>query len=440
MLKRSLKITASCVLVLSLAQANAAQAQETPTSLPITLATVQRARAILQEQVNAEAAIPVAKRPVVTSRQAALKVTLAVWHDRTDEITVWQITKQQKKVTVKEPKGQTVKVLTDNGVNTEFELSNRPELHVLAIKHPIFIDIGTARRPRFRLENVAYVPYSDFLATPEIVQAGADYLNANVQAVYDELRNLGVRSRAFPNLPLAQAIEPNLIKAIIAIEHVNAATLLNGNLEKYLKIFYVILASNQNQAYAYARSSASARGLAQFIPTTYQRLVKARPDLSLHKNFDQGMTDPYNAIKAELALLDSNLTLLPKATRQQHEGDERTIGAYLAAIYNGGSTRVRRAITRWGDKWAQDHATDLANLKQLERTQLAEASRLTRALANKKITAKEKKSLQAQYQAAKNKASQAKNDYATGLAGSLKRETAQYVAKYYLAYDYFAAR
>jgi hypothetical protein len=408
------------------------------TPLPLTLATVQRAKNILQEQVNEESKLPLAKRPIVNSRNAALNVSLAAWNEQTDEVIIIELTKQAKKATVKSPAGLTVKVLRDNGVNSEFEIVGRPELHVLALKHPIFTDIGTAKRPRFRLENAAYVPYSDFLATPEIVAAGAEYLNSNVQAVYDELTALGVRSKAFPDRSLAQAIEPNLVKAIIAIEHVSAASLLNGELKDYLKVFYVILAGNRHQAYAYSRSTASARGLVQFIPSTYNRLVKSRPDLTLVKNFEQGMTDPYNAIKAELALLDYNLTLLPSAVRQQHISDERTIGAYSAAIYNGGSTRVRRSIARWGDSWAKDHAADLSAFKKSSQTLTTEVSRLKKALTSKKLTTKDKAGLNAKLKTAQAELAKAKTNYASGLNTSLKSETVKYVAKYYLAYDYFS--
>ena len=67
---------------------------------------------------------------------------------------------------------------------------------MVAIRHPIFVSVGTTKRPRYKLEDVVYVPYSDDLATPEVVAEGMAYLDKNIKAVYDELNKNKIKSRA----------------------------------------------------------------------------------------------------------------------------------------------------------------------------------------------------------------------------------------------------
>lgn len=396
---------------------------------------IKQARALLQEQVNQTAQDKKVKPKIVTSREVALNLTLAVWNEVSGEIQFVKVKKNKLQVTTVSDHPYKFKVIRDNGVNTEFGVVGESNLHVLALIHPIFVDIGTVKRPKYRLEDAVYVPFSSYIEKPEIIQAGKEYLNKNVQAVYDELRALGVRSRAFSDLSLAEAITPEVVKSVIAIEHIGTSMLVFGNTQDYLENFYVVLATNENMAYAYSRSTASARGLAQFIPSTYASLVKKRPDLVLAKDFVQGTTDPYNAIKAQIAYLDLSLTELPQAVRQAHEGDSLTIGSYLAAMYNGGGTRTRRAIKLWGDDWAVDHRAQVAEFKKQASQAQYEVKRLKKSLTRGGLTVAEKKKLNAELQTYKNKVTSFTNQAATAESSRLKLETVLYVAKFKLVYN-----
>jgi hypothetical protein len=421
--------------VVNIAAPVQAQGTTTITEGQKIFAAVKRARTLLQEQVNQVALDKKVKSKTVTSRNVTLGLTLAVWNEVSDEIEFVKIKKFNLQITTVSDRPYKFKVVRDNGVNSEFEIVGESNLHVLALIHPIFVDIGTTKRPKYRLDDVVYVPYSSYLKKPEIIQAGKDYLNKNVQAVYQELRALGVRSRAFPDLSLAEAISPEVVKSIIAIEHIGVSLLVLGNTEDYLENFYIILATNENTAYAYSRSTASARGLAQFIPSTYASLVKKRPDLVLVKDFVQGTTDPYNIIKAQIAYLDLSLTELSQAVRQAHEGDGLTIGSYLAAMYNGGGTRTRRAIKLWGDAWAEDHRVQVAEFKKQASSAQYEVNRLKKALAKSGLTAAEKKKLNTELQTYKSKVISFTNQAATAESSRLKLETVLYVAKFKLVYD-----
>lgn len=415
-----------------------ARAQDTQPASPDLLAVVRRARALLQQEVDHERADPQREPVVVGSRNVHLRVKLALWNEHDDSITLVRLTKGEGSVLTVEHPTYAVHLKRDNGVNSEFTVTGHPELHVMALKHPVFVDISTGKKSRWRLDNVVYTPYSSFLETPAIVSAGEAYLDSQVRAAYTELRELGVTSLAFPKQLLADAIDPLVVESIIAIEHVSPSVLISGSVADYLAAFAVVLATNERSAYAYARSSASARGLAQFIPSTYARLVRARPKLKLEPSFERGTTDPVNAIKAEVALLDSNITALPPEARIRYETEARNLGALLAAMYNGGSTRPRRALAHWGDAWAEDHTVSLATTKATEKAALAEVKRLQRLLAAKGVTAAERAKYKQGLAAAKKQAAEAEAAYAAGTRANLRRETVLYVAKFYRLYDHLA--
>jgi hypothetical protein len=328
------------------------------------LHATEHARDLLQSQLDAQLSDPNHKLTFVTSRTAPVEVIVVLWNPDGDEYATVRLLKKGTSVTPILNEAYEFTVLKDNGVNTTFSVANRPDLYVVAVIHPVLTSVGTTAHPKYRLDQTVYVPAADYLLHPSIVKAGRDYLDWKVDAVYRELGELHVRSRAFPDQELANVISPTIVKAIIAIEHVSADALLKGDATAYLNRFYSTLATNEHRAYAYAKSTASARGLVQFIPATYKSLVRTRPELTLNSDFEQGMMDPYNAIKAEIALLDYNLSVLPAAVRNTYEAGGSSLGAYLAAMYNGGETRVRRAIARYGERWAQYHGNTAYGLRR----------------------------------------------------------------------------
>jgi hypothetical protein len=95
--------------------------------------------------------------------------------------------------------------------------------------------------------------------------------------------------------------------------------------------------------------------MAQFIPSTYNTLVKSRPGLGLIKDFKAGMGDHHNALKAEVAYLDECLADMPRSVRDSVRVNPLAAATVMAASYNGGSVRVRKAIANWGEDWDQSH-------------------------------------------------------------------------------------
>lgn len=318
---------------------------------------------VLQEQVDNQLVDAKYRAKIVKSKDVPIEIVLALWNPTNSETDLVRTIKVGKKITQLNGNNYLFKLVVDNGVNSKIEVTNRPDLKVIGLIHPVFADISSAKQPKYRLDNVVYIPYTELINNQVIIKAGEEYLYKKITAVYDELNSLGIRSLADPSKLITETIDPRIVITILAIEHVDSSVLINNSAENYVAKFYATLAVNEHNSYAYAKSSASARGLVQFIPSTYASIRKLRPQLTLPADFVQGMTDPYNAIKAEIGLLDYNLTLLPKETRITNSSSVLETGAYLAAMYNGGPSRVRKAINKWGDSWDSYHGNISTGLR-----------------------------------------------------------------------------
>lgn len=333
------------------------EAPAAPEAAPAAAGTVrsavERAKAMLAariEELNA------GKKPeIVATYDVWIDITLAVWDPGTDAVTLVEAKKNGFRIEAPIP----IKVKRNNGVNSEFLLED-PDDVVVGVRYPIFRNVTVnAKKPRYQLEDVVYVPYSSKLHTPETVAWGKEMLDANVEKAYAEFRAMGLRSRAFPDRLLVDVITPEQLEAIAIIEHLSEGSLLGANGRLAMESVYVVLGANQDDAYAYSRSSAGAKGLFQFIPSTYKLMI-ARKELKLDPDFETGMATPVNAIKAAVAYLDAELAGMPLAVKDLFAVDRDRVIEYLAAAYNGGGTRIRRAVTMWGDAWSEPHAAEIS--------------------------------------------------------------------------------
>jgi hypothetical protein len=163
-------------------------------------------------------------------------------------------------------------------------------------------------------------------------------------------------------------------------------------------------------------------------------MVRTRPDLGLIKDFHAGMADHKNAVKAQIAYIDSDLADM-SAVKQLYITDKAKAAEYLAASYNGGSTRVIRAYTTFGEDWQKSHKAQMnaadakqASLKSKILALLAQIKKGKDVKANNVTVAKLRSDRAAAIStvAALNKA-------------SLREETVGYVAKLKHSYAMFTA-
>ena len=316
---------------------------------------IARAKTLLQDRLLQKQQ---SQNAVITTKAVNdtwLPVTLAVWDKTTNQVSLREIMRKGKDVQALD--GLNVQVIFSNGVNSEYGTPGDTQIIVGNI-HPILKQKSTTQS---ELVPVIYTPYSEGIHTTSMVKSGHSYINDVVTQVYQELRTQQVPSGSLKGRLMVDVVDPETVKAIALIEHADTAT-MQVNPKEVAESFYVTVAANQNDVYAYARSSAGALGLVQFIPSTYNWLVKQRPDIGLIKDFETGMRTPTNAIKAQIAYLDLLIREMPEITPTIFDTQRSRVQEYLVAAYNGGSGKVRRALDEWDANVLGQQKTNLAEL------------------------------------------------------------------------------
>ena len=227
-----------------------------------------------------------------------------------------------------------------NGVNTKFTIV-QPQHHiVLALRRPV--RHGTTFR------EVVYTPYTDGLDIPAVRDAGLDYLKNVLREAKNDLIKRGVRP-----LSCNSFVSDETSVALAIIEHIDPLKFESGKYtpEKFIHETLVILGTNKQDAYRYSASKAGARGLFQFIPKTYKRMVQLYPRAGLNKDFIKGMEDHVNAAKSSLLLFDADLRVMTNGKKEQLMDDPQALGRFLASAYNCGSGKTRSAMDRHGEYW-----------------------------------------------------------------------------------------
>ena len=227
-----------------------------------------------------------------------------------------------------------------NGVNTKFNIVY-PEQHiVLAIKRPVRSGNG--------FKEVVYTPYSEDLDIPVIRKAGLDYLRNVLTIAKNDLIKRGVRP-----LSSDRFVDDDVALTLAIIEHIDPQKFESGKYttERLIHETLVIMGTNTHSAYRYSASRAGARGLFQFIPKTYNRMVALYPRAGLKKDFIHGMEDHENGAKASFLLFDADMCVLSNGRAQSVMAERDALGRFLASAYNCGSGRTRTAMDKYGPDW-----------------------------------------------------------------------------------------
>jgi hypothetical protein len=290
----------------------------------------------------------------LASKNGLTAAALAIWNKKDDSVKVVGGTRGLNFFTPDDGSPAT-RIVTRAGAQTAYRDAD-PDSVIVGTVQADMIAATAKKKKIYRPSFAYYVPYNSELYSVETLAAGSDYLSALIAGAFAELDQKGIISRAFPGQPLTSVIDPYLIKSIAVIEHADGQIYEDDNSEEALGRFLVKLALNQENALGTATSSAGARGMVQFIPSTYKLMVTKRPDLGLIADFTKGMADHDNAIKAEAAYLDMILADLPQEIRDKYLLDRGSAAPYIAAGYNGGSVRVKKAIVAWGDAWNKKHS------------------------------------------------------------------------------------
>lgn len=245
-----------------------------------------------------------------------------------------------------ETAGFDVIMTRNNGVGSRFEVRHPDNMAVLALRTMV-------HSATLGYEEVVYTPYCPAIDTWQVRDDGLNYLKQQIESAREDLEERGVRLKGFEGLPVD--VPPADVSLVLSIiEHIDPLRFKNargGDEVKLVREVLTIIGANRVNAYAYSKSSAGARGLFQFIPGTYEKIVRKYRGAGLTTNFVSGCSSHMNAAKASLLLFDSDLNDLPDGYLHAIASDVRSVGRYLAAAYNCGSKRVERSARACVDGW-----------------------------------------------------------------------------------------
>jgi len=237
-------------------------------------------------------------------------------------------------------KGLVITKPVDNFLNTKFHVEGNDGLIVFAQRRPVRGKNGKG------WEEAVYTAYAPELDTAKMRTAGLDYLRLLQRQAYSHIKDHDVRSHVEPETTVADRIPRDMVLRLMITEHVDPLHMKFVGIEQCIHEVLVIVAANQAHAYAYARSSAGALGLPQFMEDSYHMVRDNYPKALLEPNFDLGMSNLRNAVLASVLLLDLELTHLPQKTLKVVSNSNIQLAAFLAAGYNRNPARVAKTFRR----------------------------------------------------------------------------------------------
>lgn len=256
-----------------------------------------------------------------------------------------------------------------NGFNSSISILHPASHGVVALLYPL----STERQRSYSQDAIIYTPFSSALLQTELVEAGRNYLIERIIQARRELNQ--VPSRALPGLSvgdstvltnedyfdliLSEHLDPGRFHAIVG-----AATDLSTEQERQLMLLaariLAIIGANQEDAFRFTASYAGAQGIAQFTRMGMQVVWNNYPSAGLPRNLAEAATVHRNAIKAQICLMDHDLSELVRAHAPLLGSGYEKYAA--AAAYNGGLKRVRYGLEHFGTEWLRPRVR-LAELK-----------------------------------------------------------------------------
>lgn len=238
----------------------------------------------------------------------------------------------------------------ENGINSDIACVDPAGGKIVAVKYPVSNE-GNRFGPGELVIEAIYTPYSGEIKTEAVIKRGIDVQNGFIERAYKHLRDRGVLSRAFPGRRIVDVIPQDILRVLLLNEHIDPGEFKGAAVTKPLvDRVLTVIGTNRDKAYAYSISPAGARGLVQMIPSTYSLLLGRYTSAGLKSNFHVAVSDPINAVMAQVLLCDSDW----ESIRARTDLPAERVGPYLAAAYNGGVGRVLTALSNDEMEWMEE--------------------------------------------------------------------------------------
>ena len=226
---------------------------------------------------------------------------------------------------------------------------NGEPLKVYGRKFPVFDD-ALLRKKKWRdvvrtATPIVYLPSNDDTLDPQFVTVGKEFLLATAQQAMDQLRAANVASTAFAGRLLADVVPASVITTLAVIEQTDDGDFVRSGTAAFENVLshYGL---KREEAYRYSVSSARALGPMQFTNRrgngTYAMVVRRCPAARLDPSFERGATNLLNAMKAAICLFDIELSQMRREIREPYLTNQRVLGIFPVAAYNGGPRNVAR--------------------------------------------------------------------------------------------------
>lgn len=227
------------------------------------------------------------------------------------------------------------------------------DLNIVGLKMPYaFVDSSG----KSQILTDFYIPYSPELHTKTFAKMGKGYLEDLISRAGQDLTEKEVYSRAFPDKTVNEIMPSEFLMSLILNEHMDHGdfnqALKDGSFPELVEKVWVIIGLNQEKSMRWSISSAGACCLTQFMPKTYQMIVKRYPDAELKSNVTEGRQDHLNAVKASMVLFDSDISLGWKdKTKLTCFSSLDMLQKCLAASYNAGPGTLNKVVKSLGARW-----------------------------------------------------------------------------------------
>ena len=243
----------------------------------------------------------------------------------------------------------------EGGVNPPFIVSSPPGWTVVAVRKAVPDKEGTEG-----ISGKVYVPYSTRLNTPELRQAGLEYLHLVTESVRYDLLAKDVRSGRIHGKHVLETVTMRHAVVLSLTEQVYSPELFTTGEEidrlEMLNRILVLYAINREEAFRYVMSNMNARGAWQIIPRSWDTLHETYPDAQLPEDFIYGSTNHPVALKAAILHTDDQWWgLKRKGCEDGHIAEFSDLsgdwGPLFAAGYNGSMARADAVYHACGENW-----------------------------------------------------------------------------------------